>query len=224
MPMKTADSLDAVPESFRSAAFETKDGKFVYAEDEDVSGLKSALQKEREAKREAENRAKQLADEAAKADLSAKGLLEAKQKWDEEHLKPVKTELEAKAALVARLQLENPVKDLMRAAGMYDAEDGWRLLGDQFELVDGKPILKADPTADIAKYLTTTLKAKKPHLFKGTAAGGSGAEGGGSDGTAPATGDPRKWTQAQKNAYFEQHGAAKYGELVAKYAGQKTAA
>ena len=60
MPLQlTVDTLDAVPENLRSLYSEA-DGKFRLAVDglEDTAGLKSALQKEREAARTAEKQAK----------------------------------------------------------------------------------------------------------------------------------------------------------------------
>ena len=60
MPLQlTVDTLDAVPENLRSLYSEA-DGKFRLAVDglEDTAGLKSALQKEREAARTAEKQSK----------------------------------------------------------------------------------------------------------------------------------------------------------------------
>ena len=61
----TLDSLDGVDEAIKSLYVE-QDGKFKLAVDglEDTSGLKSALEKERKARRDAEQRAKlALSDE-----------------------------------------------------------------------------------------------------------------------------------------------------------------
>ncbi len=73
----TYDSLDEIPEALREDYTEV-DGKFVLGvlKDfvpktavEDVSGLKSALHKEREAHREAERKARQIAEQYAGFDL-----------------------------------------------------------------------------------------------------------------------------------------------------------
>lgn len=78
------DTLDAVPEAFRSEYTE-KDGKFVLAVEgiEDTTGLKTALDKERKAAREAAQRVKQYEGLGLSAD-EIKALVEDRQKAERE--------------------------------------------------------------------------------------------------------------------------------------------
>jgi hypothetical protein len=180
VPVQLFDSQDAIPEEHRAAALETKDGKFAAFIDTDVSGLKSALEKERTARKDAEKAANALAAAARDADLKDKGLLETKQKWDEEILKPIAAERDALSQKVRTLSLEIPLKTQL-AARLVDenaVEAVWRLESEKFDLAEGdKPVLKNNPTQDVAQYLDG-LKGVYPWAFKGTQASGGGAGGG----------------------------------------------
>jgi hypothetical protein len=178
MPIETYDSADAVPEELRDTALALADGKFAVVKESDTSGLSSALQKERAARKDAERTAQALAAKAQEAELAAKGLLEHKQKWDSDILGPIKSRAEQLEAEVRQLKLTTPVKDALRAAGVIAPDDAYRLVADQFDLSDdGKPILKDDPTADIGAWISGTLAKQKPYLFDAGGAGGGGARG-----------------------------------------------
>ncbi len=179
MPVQTFDSTDAIPEEHRANAIETKDGKFAVFVEPDTAGLTSALQKEREARKAAEKAAKAAADALRDGELKEKGLLEAKQQWDAEILKPVAERVSLLEQENRSLKLVTPVKDAFRAAGIIDPDDAWAVVGGKFDLAeDGRPILKDNPTADLGKWIASDLKQQKPHWFQGTQAAGGGAAGG----------------------------------------------
>ena len=223
MPLKVFDDLDSVPEGLRDAAIETKDGKFAVSEDEDVTGLKVTLADQKEKARKAAQKARDLEakvaelsaeQEAAKAGLSGDKLAEIR-KQAEEKFKPVVDELEAKRQELRTLRLDSAVKGMLAKADAVDVEDAWKVLGSDFDLTDdGKPFLKADPSADIEKHIAG-LRASKGHLFKGTQASGGGAGG------SPGKGQPgqkskpvSQWTPEEKQAYREQHGADAVQKLL----------
>jgi hypothetical protein len=197
MPVDRFDTLDAVPEDARDAALEMKDGTFVLFREPEAAGepLKKALADEREKRKAAERNAKEAAEQLREFDLKEKGLLEAKQKWDTEHLNPVKQRLAELETENRTLKLVTPVKDALRKAGVIDPDDAWAVLGNRFDLTDdGKPILKDDPTADLTTWVASTLKGQKPHWFAGTQASGGGTGGMRGVGGAPASNaiDPLK--------------------------------
>lgn len=210
MPLETFDSIDAIPEDARETAIETKDGKFIVWREPDTSGLTSALAKEREARKVAEAAAKRAANDAREKELAAAGLLDAKKRWDEELLVPLQTEAEKLRAEVRALKLISPVKDALRAAGVIDPDDAYKLLADRFDLAEnGAPILKDNPTADIKKWAETELAKAKPYLFAGTAASGGGARG------AAAGGKPAKVISASDTkAFLANVDAIAAGEVV----------
>lgn len=180
MPLPlTADTLDAIPEPLRTAYVE-KDGKFVLdAEVPDVAGLKSALQKERDRADLAEKAAKKAADAARDQEVKEKGLLEVKQKWDAELLAPVKQENEKLQQQIRALSLEGPLKAKLGTRLVDDraVEAVWALEAGKFDLADGKPILRDNPTQPVDAYLDG-LKDTYPWAFKGTGASGGDARGG----------------------------------------------
>ena len=187
MPLKTADSKDAIPESYRDAAFETKDGKFVYEEPEDVSGLKSALQKERESREAAEKLSAKLSKElkekatkaaAGEAKLSDEELAKVRQAVAEEYA----PQLEEAAKLRAKLnevQLDQQVLRLIDKAGVLGPQRDklWKLVKDEYDLTaEGTAILKGKPGADIAKHIES-YKKEYEWAFAAPAASGGGAKG-----------------------------------------------
>jgi hypothetical protein len=208
VPAETFESLDAVPEELRESAIETKAGTFVVVRDPDVAGLQSALQKEREARKSAEKAAKAAAEAARDAELKDKGLLEQKQKWDAEILKPVTERLSVLEQENRSLKLVTPVKDMLRKAGVIDPDDAWAVVGQKFDLADdGKVILKDNPTANLEQWVAADLKASKPHWFHGTQAGGGGATGGRA---APA----RVIASGDQRAFLSNLDAIAKGEVV----------
>lgn len=211
MPLETFDTLDVIPEDVRANAIETKDGTFVVYREADTSGLTSALAKEREARKAAEKAAKLAAEDAREKELAAAGLLDAKRKWDAEILAPLQSELETLRGETRTLKLVTPVKDALRAAGVIDPDDAFKLLADRFDLADsGQPILKDNPTADIKKWAETELAKAKPYLFAGTQASGSGAKGSGPGASKPT----RVISASDTKAFLANVDAIAAGEVV----------
>lgn len=223
MPLRAYESKDAIPEPLRDAAIETKDGKFVVAEDEDVAPLKNSIaatRKERDAAKkkaqELEARLAELEQEvnAGKSGITSDKLVEIR-KQAEEKFKPELEERDRLKAENRALKLDGRVKAMLAKAEAVDVEDAWEIVGKEFDLTeDGNPIVKSDPTADVEKYIGS-LRAKKPHLFKGTQASGGGAAGQ-QKGGAPAVGAKpvTQWTPEEKQAYREQHGEDSIQKLL----------
>lgn len=127
------DTLDGLPDAQKGLYEEGEDGKFHLSAEgiEDVGGLKSALEKERKARREAEKKLTRLGDidpdevqrlrdeaeeRAEKGDDAEKKLATAQKKFDRE-----KTELEQKVLArdkkIHQLVAENVAKDAIEQAG-----------------------------------------------------------------------------------------------------------
>lgn len=220
MPLETFDTLDAIPEDVRETAIETKEGKFVVVKDaapaEDVSGLKAKISQLLGDQKKLKAQMEQEAARRADAELAAKGLLEHKQKWDADILTPVKSRLEQVEAENRQLKLVGPIKDALHKAGAIDADAAWALEGHRFDLDEqGRPYIKDDPTADIAKWVATELPKSRPYLFAGTKAGGGGAAGAMQGAANPKNADPRNWTAIERAEYIETNGVSAFKKLVA---------
>ena len=227
MPLPlVADSLDAIPEPARGA-YVAKDGKFhLDTEVEDVAPLKAKntelLNETKAEKRKRQELEARLAEIEAEAHaksvgLSAEKLAEIKQQAEAKF----KADLEERDALKVenrQILLDMRAKSLLAKAGAVDVEDAWAVVGSEFDLTtDKKLILKADPTADVEAYITSALRAKKPHLFRGTEAAGGGppdvTTGGGIAGAKPAV----QWSHDERRAFIEEHGADEYRALLNQY-------
>lgn len=215
MPLDKYDSQDAIPEDARDAALALADGTYAVFREEDVSGLKAKNAELIGKAKAAQARADELAAAKAEAELAAKGLLEHKQRWDADILGPIKTRAEQLEAENRQLKLVTPVKDALRAAGVIAPDDAWRLVGDHFDLTDdGRPILKDNPTADIAKWAKESLAKDKPWLFAASDASGGGATGARRAVGTPAAKHPRDWTPQERAQYAATHGLAALNKLV----------
>lgn len=217
MPAETFETKDSIPEELRDAAIETKDGKFVVVRDPDVSGLTSALEKERKARRDAEKAAKER--EARLAELEEERQAKAAGLTGEK-LEEIRKQAEAKFAAdlaerdqlkqrVRALTLDTTVKSMLAKAEFVDVDAAWKLFGDEFDLTDDlTPIVKADPAKKLEQHIAD-LAAAKPYLVKGTAASGGGASG--NRGTAAPQGKTVfDWTQEQRAQFIQQHGPDAY--------------
>lgn len=223
MPLKAFDTRDAVPEAHRANAIETKDGKFVISEEEDTTGLKNSLKAAREERATAERKAKELESristleesiEAGKAGISGDKLTEIQRKA-EEKFQPQLTELEERRKELRELRLDGAVKSLLGKAKAVDVDAAFKVVGDQFDLTtDGKLIVKADPTADVEKYITGTVVTKHGFLFKGTEADGGGAAGAQNGLPGDGKTSPTKWTSEQREKYIEANGSEAYSKLL----------
>jgi hypothetical protein len=127
------DTLDGLPDGQKSLYVETDDGKFrLDAEGiEDVGGLKSALDKERRAKKELSDKLKKLGDidideieklradaeeRAEKGDDIEKKLASAQKKFDREKAE-LDTKLLARDKKIHQLVAEDKARDAIEAAG-----------------------------------------------------------------------------------------------------------
>lgn len=214
MPVETFEAKDAIPEELREAAIETKDGKFVVVRDEDTTGLKSALEKERGARKEAEKAARErearlreleLEAKASKEGLTAERLKEIRAQVAAE-FEPWKSKAEQYAAENRALKLNDRVKALLAKAEFVDAEVAWKLFGEQFDLTeDGQPIVKDAPGTSLDAHIAKLAEAH-PYLVKGSQIAGGGAAGA-KAGTAP--GGSVKVSELKGDAlqqYIAKHG------------------
>lgn len=191
----TLDNLDGVDEAIKPLYVE-HDGKFKLAVDglEDTSGLRSALEKERKARREAEQRAKlalsdeemeeveRLRSEAARA----KGADEIVNQIKARHAKELEArtkEVQAYRAHLEKTVLESTASKLLaehkgnvgllmphiQAALRVEEADG------QFQVVPAN--------AASLEEVVTGLKTTFPAAFSDSGHSGSGAIGGGGGGT-----------------------------------------
>jgi hypothetical protein len=225
MPLETFDTPDAIPEDARANAIETKDGKFVVFREpptEDVSGLKKKNAELIASLKEAKQKADEEAKRRAEAELAKAGLLEHKQKWDAEILAPVSERLKALEQENRTLKLVGPIKDALHKAGAVDPEAAWALEGHRFDLDEqGRPFIKDDPTADIAKWVSTELPKARPYLFAATGASGGGAAGAKTGAAAGKGVDPRGWTAIERAEYIEANGLTAFRKLMSEAATKK---
>lgn len=200
MSLKLFDTKDAIPEAQRDAAIETKDGKWAVADVEDVSGLKSALERQKDEARKAKDRAKELEDKlkAKESGLSDEELAKRRAEIDEK-VAPVQEKLDAAETELRKLRLDSRIKSMLGEAGANPKRlDALLTLTlDRFDLNEsGSPIVKDKPTEDLKKYIGEKIAAEYPELFlskqKGsTRADGSNGTGGGEDLAKLVTENPR---------------------------------
>ncbi len=178
MPFPTFKSLDEIPEAFRSE-YEESNGEYVPRE-------VVALRRERETREAAEKLAKKLAADLKEA--QTKGAAKDAKLSDEELAKiraaveaeyaPVREELTAAQQKLRTVQLDNQVLALIDKAGVLGPKRDqlWKLVREQFDLTaEGTPIVKAKPTADLAKHIES-FKTEFDWAFAAPAASGGGAK------------------------------------------------
>jgi hypothetical protein len=222
MPVQTFKTRDEVPAEQIEKAVEAKDGTFYLFVEEDTGGLKSALEKERKAAREAAKREKEIADKLAaieaerqEADLAKAGLKDVKRKWQAEELEPVVKERDAFREKYLGRALAGEIKAILADLDVVDVDAAYRLLGSDFELgEEEKPVLKADPTADVKAHLEKQLGDRYKYLVRGTQAAGDGARGpkGSAKGGSPKP--PTQWTAQERREFIERHGASEFQRLL----------
>jgi hypothetical protein len=209
----TLDNLDGVDEAIK-ALYVEQDGKFKLAVDglEDTSGLKSALEKERKARREAEQRAKlalsdeeleeveQLRSEAAKA----KGADEIVNQLKVRHAREL--EARTKEAQTYRAHLEKTVLESTASKLLAEHKGNVGLLMPHIqaalrvEEADGQfQVVPANATS--LEEVVTGLKATFPAAFADSGHSGSGAVGGGGGGAGQTKGN-LGGSKSERAAYF----------------------
>lgn len=188
------DNLDGVDEAIK-AYYVEQDGKFKLAVDglEDTSGLKSALEKERRARRDAEQRAKlalsdeeleefeRLRAEAAKA----RGVEDIVNQLKARHAKEV--EVREKQAQAYRAHLEKTVLESTASKLLAEHKGNVGLLMPHIraalrvEEADGQFQVVPANAASLEEVVTG-LKTTFPAAFADSGHSGSGAVGGGGGG------------------------------------------
>lgn len=185
MPLPTFATREEIPEAFREEYVE-KEGKWV-PNVEDVTGLKSALERQKDEARQAKARLKEL-EETAKA--KAAGMTDeqlAKLRADLAAEKAPLEEANAKLAAELRsLKLDARLKSMLGEAGVnpkrIDALH--KLIGERFDLNEsGSIILKDKPTTDLAKYLGEAVANEYPELYLSKQKGGAALPGSGGSGS-----------------------------------------
>lgn len=181
------DKLDDAPEAQRSLYVE-KDGKFVLDVDggfEDVAGLKSALEKERQARRDAERAAKTKEnEEEARKSAAEKAEMERKGEWDK-----LRQTVEAEKAALAKERdtaMEGLKSTLIKAhvnAAIAEHKGNRhlaKLVEDQFEAIlspDGnhKVVVKGDAAKTPAQFIEGLKKdTSYGAFFEGSDTSGAG--------------------------------------------------
>lgn len=196
--LKTYDTKEAVPAELQATAIETKDGKFVVEEADPALGDKGkkALDDERKARKDADDRAK--AAEKERDDLKRENEARRSGATEEElkkirdaeaaARKPIEDALaeetrkrEAAEQENTKLKLTDRVQKLALDNGvMADRiEDAMLSLKDRTRLGDKDGIIFKDKagtdTTDTPAQFFPKFKAEKPWLFAGSGSSGGGA-------------------------------------------------
>jgi hypothetical protein len=237
-----ADTLDAVPEAAREF-YEAKDGKFALkiAGGDDVTGLKTALQRERQAAKDAAKAAKQFADlgltpeEIAelKAAKDAEAEERAKRTGEFESFKAQQAKaLAAKDDELARTRgrLETVLRDREAATAIAEAKGRAKLLlphitaqtrvvDDAVRVVgaDGQVRYNPQGLPMTVAELVAEMRADEAFgpAFEGSGASGSGAPPIGGTGGTGTVRSRAGLSDAEKSAFIAQHGFAAYKALPA---------
>lgn len=207
MPFPTFKTQDEIPEAFRSE-YEEKDGQWVAKTPEPSVTRKQIEQREQAAlkrAKDAEARSAELEQELAArtAGVSAEELQKVRASVEAAKQK----EIDGLKGQVHELTFGSQINALLAAADVVDLEDARTVFGPRFEMADGVLVPKGDKSVPAKDFIESTLRAEKPHLFKGSQAAGGDARG--SKG-APAKGkltheEFQKLTPQQKQAYASAH-------------------
>lgn len=193
----TEQELEAMPDAVRQNVDEDDDGNYVFEGEatgivEDVSGLKSALEKERDGRKEAEDKLRSTADQST---ASKKELADANMK----------------VAIAEADGNVHVMPSVIREAMVWDDDLGEYIVPAE----DGQPLRKDDSTLKSVSDVVADMKknSKYGSLFKGTSHSGGGSPpgiGGGAgkalaanqdnDGLPPLTTSRRSMTREQKVA------------------------
>jgi len=219
MSLKVFDAKDAIPESLRDSAVETKDGKWAVA---DVEGLKSSQERILDEKKRLQARyeelerslgglnpeqiakyredLKRLEDEQARKAGDFDKLLEKRVGETKAEYEKRLSEAEKYRVKYIDREIEFAIRDAAAKAGVpqedipyvVDLHKGRRV---QYDDKTGRPVVydrDGDPTGlSVEKFYAETFKAEAPKFYGSTAGSGGGASGGGNraPGSAPAITD-----------------------------------
>jgi hypothetical protein len=213
MPLPTFDTKDTIPKGFEDL-YEERDGKWhpKGASGDDSSGLKTALDKERDARKAAEKAAKLAVDDRAdlerklaaansgdEKDKVSKALAKFDHDLAEEKTRH-KAELDAARGELRTLKLDDKIKAAFLAAGGRPerADKALRDTKDRFDLADdGRILVKDDKgelsTATVGAFFGKTYRGEMAEFYAGTKAAGGGAKGGASAATSTNRGAGGAW-------------------------------
>ena len=237
-----AATLEGIDEKYHALYAET-DGKFVLDDNvrEDTSGLKSAIEKERERANAASEKLKAFEGfdpEEYKSYKEQQQALKEKKLIDagkfeelyEERAKPLKDELAKRDQQINELSgqvTKFMLTDKLQAAAIEAGAEEKALTDiiararSIWQLRDGKPVaMTSDGVAlggkdgnpiEMTEWMTG-LREDAPHLFK-TSSGGGGRHGAGSNGTVPVNKKRSEMRLEEKTAYIREHGQEAYNKL-----------
>ena len=201
MLKRILETLDGLDETMAKLYKKGEDGKFHLDVEEETSGdgLKSALQKERKAREDAEKALKEKERKEAEAkEQQEREAAEKRGEYDKlraQDLEALKKEREAREALESRLRngaIERAALEALTASGAIPKALLPHVLPNLEAVPDGdsfKVTVKANPGQSLTDYVAG-LKADMPWGFNGSGASGSGAAAGG--GTGGGTKEPPK--------------------------------
>jgi hypothetical protein len=205
--------------------------------DEHVAGLKSALEKERQERREAKEELGTLRSSHADLQKRLQDLEHSKQAQDagldeskleeirstiradmerqysdlSERAAQLEAELTARDGRIRELTLDNVVKASMGQAGVRaDRIDAlFRLTSDRYEIDRDEVIVSDARETPLPKYVATELSTEYPEFFEG-----SGSSGGGASRSAGGAGRNQKFIAAgDKKAFLDNVEAIAKGEV-----------
>ncbi len=213
MSLKVYDSKDAIPETLRDSAIETKDGKWAAA---DVDGLKTSQQRLLDEKKKLQQefdtlrgqlgglspeQVAKIRDDAKRAEDEAARKAGDFDKLLEKRLAEQKAEFDRQLSEVApyrqryqERELEIAIRDAAAKAGVIATDVPFVLdiVKDRrikYDEKTGKPVVvdrDGDPTGiTVDKFFAETFKAEAPKFYQAAGGSGGGAGGSGSGGRAP---------------------------------------
>ena len=235
------ENLDGIDDAQKQLYVE-RDGKFHLDVDgvEDTTGLKSALEKERAARREFEKKygalknvdpdeyakLKREAEEREQKKLEDKGEFEKlREKWaqKEEQMKTdYEKKLSEKDGLLKKLVLEDRMRQAALKAGIRPdrIDDVMSLTSARANMDDSGAIRildeNGDPTTETPfDFYAKTYKSARPDYFVGSNASGSGATPGGTGGGLPKSMKRSSMTDQEKTKFIGEHGLQAFQQLPA---------
>jgi hypothetical protein len=209
---------------------------------EDTSGLKSALEAERKARKDFEKKYGALKDldpeEYARlkkeaADRETKKLTEAgefdklREKWQKDQdalVEGYKKQLAEKDSLLSRHVKDSQVRNAALKAGVIpeDIEDVMTITARYFKLADDGALQVLDDRGEVTpktvdEFFTKDFKERKPKFYAATGNSGGGAAGGGGGGGTGVIRTRADFKSTKdKTDYIEKHGREAFQKLPAK--------
>jgi hypothetical protein len=221
-----------------------KDGKFILDVDglEDTSGLKSALEAERKARKDFEKkygalkdvdpeeyaRLKKEAEDRENKDLESKGEFEKLMQKRAKEIEDLKAAHGQEKAALQSLLDKHVKEDRVRTAALKagvipeDIEDVMVITGRYFKLSSDGTVQVLDEAGEVTlktveEFFTKDFKERKPKFYAATGSSGGGtAGGGGGGGTGTVRTRADLKSVKEKNDYIEKHGLDAWKKLPAK--------